>query len=141
MDIYRRTEGKQSRPKKMATMIDERDRDTRIIVAEGYKTRVEEIRKILEDIFKKRDIVHEIRTVDMGYFQRGGKAVIKDIILASWLGYNMVKNAFDKCDSGYYSAYNGGQQPSILSLELALSPESNHIEIPEEILAFSRALE
>lgn len=126
---------------KIATMIDERDRDTRIIVAEGYKSRVEEIRKILEDIFRKRNLNHEIRTVDMGYFQRGGKAVIKDIILASWLGYYMVKDALEKCDSGYYGAFNGGQKPSILSLDFAVSNEANHIDIPEDILTFAKALE
>ena len=56
---------------KMATMIDERERDTRIIVSEGYDKSIDEVRQLIEEIFKKRNISHEIRTVDMGYFQRG----------------------------------------------------------------------
>ncbi len=126
---------------KLATIIDERDRDTRIIVAEGYEKRVEEIRKILEDIFKTRDISHEIRTVDMGYFQRGGKAVIKDILLASWLGYHMVLDAFNKKDSAFYIAYNPGLPVTTLSLEDAVSEKSNSMEIPQVLIDFAKALE
>ena len=126
---------------KIATMIDERDRDTRIIVAEGYEKKVEDIRIILEDIFKRRDISHEIRTVDMGYFQRGGKAAVKDIILGSWLGFCMVTDAFKKCESGFYTAFYGGHTPSILTLEDAVNEKANRMEIPEEILQFAAALE
>jgi len=126
---------------KLATMIDERDRDTRIIVAEGYDKRAEEIRKILEDIFQKRDISHEIRTVDMGYFQRGGKAVIKDILLAAWLGYHMVLDAFQKKDSAFYIAYNPGQPVTTLSLEDAISEKSNRMDVPQELIDFAKALE
>jgi len=126
---------------KLATMIDERDRDTRIIVAEGYEKSLEDVRKTLEAIFERRNIKHEIRTVDMGYFQRGGKAVIKDILLASWLAYCMVKDALNKCDSGFYAAYNGGQKPTILTLEEAVNEEfSTHWEIPADILDFAQAL-
>lgn len=126
---------------KLATMIDDRDRDTRIIVAEGYEHRVEEIRKILEDIFIKRNITHEVRTVDMGYFQRGGKAVVKDILLASWLGYNMVKEALLKLDSTFYIAYNGGGEVAKLTLKDAVDKNSNHMNIPKEIIDFADALE
>ncbi len=125
---------------KLATMIDERDRDTRIIVAEGYEKSVEEIRKILEVIFEKRNIKHEIRTVDMGYFQRGGSASVKDILLASWLGYCMVEDAFNKCDSTFYSAYYGGQAPTKLSLKDAVAAESTHLDIPKTMLDFINAL-
>lgn len=38
---------------KIATMVDERDRDTRIIVAEGYEQDLPQIRETLETIFKK----------------------------------------------------------------------------------------
>ena len=126
---------------RLATLIDERDRDTRIIVAEGYEKSVEEIRKLLEEIFINRNIRHEIRTVDMGYFQRGGKAVVKDILLASWLGFSMVKDAFSKCNSGFYIAYNVGQVPTILELEQAADDEkSAHLDIPKELLEFAVAL-
>lgn len=125
---------------RLATMIDDRDRDTRIIVAEGYEHRVEEIRKILEDIFGKRNIIHEVRTVDMGYFQRGGKAVVKDILLASWLGYNMVKDALEKLDSAFYIAFNGGSEVSKLSLKDAVDKKSTHLDIPPEIIDFANAL-
>jgi 6-phosphofructokinase 1 len=126
---------------KLATMIDERDRDTRIIVAEGYEKKSLEIRKILEDIFTKRKIKHEIRTVDMGYFQRGGSASIKDIVLASWLGYTMVKDAFNKCEDGFYTAYSCGQTPSVLSLDDAVDDDkSNHYDIKQELLDFAEAL-
>lgn len=126
---------------KLATMIDERDRDTRIIVAEGYNKSLEEIRKTFEDIFTKRNILHEVRTVDMGYFQRGGKAAIKDILLASWLGYSMVVDAYNKCDSGYYSVYNIGQTPTILPLDVAADDKSTTtLEIPKHIIDFAKAL-
>jgi 6-phosphofructokinase 1 len=126
---------------RLATMIDERDRDTRIIVAEGYDKDVEDVRKILEDIFERRDINHEIRTVDMGYFQRGGKAAVKDIVVASWLGYNMVKDAFDKCDSGFYTSYYGGQKPTILPLEIAVDDaKSSNNDINKELIDFALAL-
>ena len=126
---------------RMATMIDERDRDTRIIVSEGYKMKVEEIKILLEDIFEKRNLRHEIRTVDMGYFQRGGKAAVKDILLASWLGYSMVINAYDKCDSAYYSAFNIGAKVSILPLDVAAEDlATNDMEIPKDIIDFALAL-
>lgn len=125
----------------LATIIDERDRDTRIIVAEGYPKSVKEIRGILEEIFKRRNIQHEVRTVDMGYFQRGGRAAVKDIMLGSWLGYCMVKDAFEKCDSGFYTSFYGGEKPSILTLEDAINDEmsSNYI-IKQELLDFFDAL-
>lgn len=126
---------------KVATLIDERDRDTRIIVAEGYEKSVEEIRDLLEKIFERRNILHEIRTVDMGYFQRGGKAVVKDILVASWLAFCMTKAAFKKVDSGCYVTYNGGQKPTVLSLEEAADDEkSTHMDIPEELIEFNKVL-
>ncbi len=124
----------------IATLIDERDRDTRIIVAEGYNKSPEDIRVILEEIFAKRNIKHEIRTVDMGYFQRGGAAATKDILLASWLGYNMVSDAFNKCDSGFYTSYNVGKKPSVLLLSDAIKDETSHFDIPPELIAFAQAL-
>ncbi len=127
---------------KVATMIDERDRDTRIIVAEGYNKSVEDVREILEEIFRRREIKHEIRTVDMGYFQRGGSAVIKDILIASWLGYQMVLDAIEnKCDSGFYTCYNGGEPPTTLTLADAVDDDkSNHMDLPREIIDFALAL-
>jgi 6-phosphofructokinase 1 len=125
---------------RLATIIDERDRDTRIIVSEGYEKNANEIRLILEKIFERRNIKHEIRTVDMGYFQRGGSASVKDIILGSWLGYCMVKDAYDKSDSAFYTAYYGGQPPVKLSLEDSINPESTLMDIPQEMLNFVNAL-
>lgn len=125
----------------IATMIDERERDTRIIVSEGYEKSIHEIRQIIEDIFRKRDINHEIRTVDMGYFQRGGSAVIKDILMASWLGYLMVKEAFEKCDSTFYTCYNVGQEPTKLTLAEATDEEaSNFKDVPVNMIEFEQAL-
>lgn len=126
---------------KIATMIDERDRDTRIIVAEGYTKSLAEITSILEDIFRKRDIKHEIRTVDMSYFQRGGTAAVTDILRASWVAFSMVKNSFERCESGFYSAFYTGQIPNIIPLEEAsddLRTSSPHI--PQEIIDLTLAL-
>jgi len=124
----------------LATLIDERDRDTRIIVSEGYPMSLEGIRAKLEEIFAKRNINHEIRTVDMGYFQRGGAAATKDILLASWLGYKMVVNAFNKCESGFYTAYNVGKEPTVLPLIEAVKDETSHLDIPQDLLDFAQAM-
>ena len=126
---------------RMATMIDERDRDTRIIVSEGYEKSEEDIRKVLEDIFNRRNIKHEIRTVDMGYFQRGGSAAAKDILLASWLGYKMVVDAYNKCDSQFYAAYNVGQDPTRLPLAEAVNDElTNDMNLPQDLIDFAIAM-
>lgn len=126
---------------KMASMIDERDKDTRIILSEAYPKSLEEVRKILEDVFERRDILREIRTVDMGYFQRGGKAAITDILRASWLGYRMVKDSFTNCESGFYTAFYTGHSPEPLPLDIAASGEFTHTEVPSELLDFARALQ
>ena len=126
---------------RLATLIDDRDRDTRIIVAEGYEMPLNEIRTKLENIFEKRNIMHEIRSVDMGYFQRGGKAAVKDILMASWLGYCMVKGSFEKCDSGFYCVYNVGMKPTVLTLEDACDDEKSvHLDIPQELIDFEQAM-
>lgn len=133
--------GEQVDFEKIATMIDERDRDTRIIVSEGYEKSEEEVCKILEDIFARRNIIHEIRTVDMGYFQRGGHASAKDILLASWLAYNMVKDAYAKCDSQFYTTYNIGQAPVKMSLSDSVNDNLvNNERIPDELIEFFRVL-
>jgi 6-phosphofructokinase 1 len=125
----------------LATMIEERDRDTRIIVAEGYDQDLHTIRKTLEDIFKKRNVIHEIRTVDMSYFQRGGKAAVADIIRASWVAYRMVKDAYAYADSGFYTAFYTGHAPTPIPLDIAADDnQTNHVGIPNEIIDFSIAL-
>ncbi len=125
----------------LVNLISERDRDTRIIVAEGYPKTADEIRKILEDIFARRKIKHEIRHVDMGYFQRGGKAAVKDILAASWLGYVMVVDAFNGADSGFYTCYFPGEKPTILPLDKAVNDaETNQLDIPKELIDFAKAL-
>lgn len=125
----------------LATMISERDRDTRIIVSEGYGRSADEIRAILELIFNKRNIKHEIRTVDMGYFQRGGKAEVKDILLASWIGFKMVKHAYNYGESGFFTCYNLGQDPNFLSLEDSVCDTlTNSLTIPPDIQEFALSL-
>lgn len=125
----------------LVNLISERDRDTRIIVAEGYPKSADEIRKILEEIFARRNIKHEIRHVDMGYFQRGGKAAIKDILTASWIGYEMVRDAFNGAKSGFYICFYPGQKPFILTLEEAIQSDmTNSLDIPEELKKFAIAL-
>lgn len=125
----------------VASMIDERDRDTRIIVAEGYEKSVNEIREILEQIFRKRNQIHEIRTVDMSYFQRGGKAAVTDILRASWVAFRMVKDAFNKCGSGFYTAFYTGHKPPVIPLDIAADDaQTSHIDIPDDILELALAL-
>jgi 6-phosphofructokinase 1 len=125
----------------LVNLISERDRDTRIIVAEGYPKTADEIRKILEEIFARRNIKHEIRHVDMGYFQRGGKAAVKDIIVASWLGYVMVKDAFEGVDSGFYICFHPGENPVRLPLDVAADQsKTTHLDIPQHLKEFEAAL-
>lgn len=126
---------------KLATAISERDRDSRIIVSEAYPKSLEEIQTLLEEIFERRNVKREIRSVDMGYFQRGGTAATTDILRASWLGYSMVKDAFNKCDSGYYTAFYTGQKIDPLPLAIASDEnQTNHTDIPPEIIDFALAL-
>ena len=115
----------------VATIIAERDKDTRIIVSESYPKSLEEIRETLEKIFASRGIKREIRAVDMGYFQRGGKTSVTDILRASWLGYRMVKDAFAGCDSGFYTAYY---------TEEAAADEASYDSVPQEFIDFALAL-
>ncbi len=125
----------------IVNMISERDRDTRIIVAEGYPKTADEIHKILEDIFARRKIKHEIRHVDMGYFQRGGKTAVKDILAASWLGYVMVRESFNGVDSSFFIVHYPGQQPTVLPLDVAADTKTTtHLDIPQELKEFSDAL-
>lgn len=126
---------------RMATMISERDRDSRIIVSEAYPKSLDEIKTILEDIFERRSVHREIRSVDMSYFQRGGTAATTDILRASWLGYRMIKDAFNKCDSGYYTAFYTGHIIEPLSLQEAADETlTNHADIPQEFIEFALAL-
>ena len=125
----------------LVTMIDERDRDTRIIVAEGYEHSLEKITAFLEDIFAKRNIKHEIRSVDMSYFQRGGTAAVSDILRASWLAYRMVCDALAGKDSGFYSAYYTGHTMEPLALDVAANDAlTSHQDIPQNIIDMALAL-
>lgn len=125
----------------LVNLISERDRDSRIIVAEGYPKTADEIRKILEEIFSRRNIKHEIRHVDMGYFQRGGKAAVKDIITASWLGFVMVKEAFEGVESAFYTCFRPGEDPVRLPLEVAVdSAKTSSLDVPEKLKEFAMAL-
>jgi 6-phosphofructokinase len=125
----------------LATLIDERDRDTRIIVAESYHMSLDEIRSKLEEVFAKRKIAHEIRSVDMSYFQRGGTAAVTDILRASWIAYQMVRDAFAGKPSGFYTCYYTGHAPEVLSLERAAQDEDvTRMDIPAEIIEMALAL-
>lgn len=126
---------------RLVTMIDERDRDTRIIVAEGYDLSLEDIRQRLEEIFNRRNIKHEIRSVDMSYFQRGGNAAVTDILRASWVAYRMVGDAYKHKESGFYTAYYTGHSPDVIPLHIAADDkQSGHLDIPQEIIDMTIAL-
>lgn len=126
---------------RMASMISERDRDSRIIVSEAYPKSLDEIKTILENIFEQRNVWREIRSVDMSYFQRGGTAATTDILRASWLGYRMVKDAFDRCNSGYYSAFYTGHVTPPLPLAVAADDtQTSYADIPAEFIEFALAL-
>lgn len=124
----------------VATLIAERDKDTRIIVSESYPMSLDEIRAKLEKIFINRGIKREVRAVDMGYFQRGGKTSVTDILRASWISYRMVQDAFKNCDSGFYTAYYTGHSPAPMPLEEAAADEASHDSIPKELVDFMLAL-
>lgn len=125
----------------LATIVAERDRDSRIIVSEAYSKSLDEIKQILEEIFRRRNIRHEIRSVDMSYFQRGGNTATTDILRASWLGYRMVQDAFSQAPSGFYTAYYTGQPVESIPLEIAAKDEeTSHQAIPDDIINFMIAL-
>ncbi len=121
-------------------MIEARERDTRIIVSEAYQKSLEEIRTILGHELERRNSRHEIRTVDMGYFQRGGQASITDVLRANWLGYQMVKSMLAGEGSGFFGAFNVGTPPNRGTLAEALDPAANHDDIPREIIEMALAL-
>lgn len=121
-------------------MIEARERDTRIIVSEAYQKSLEEIRTILGHALERRNSRHEIRTVDMGYFQRGGQASITDVLRANWLGYQMVKSMLAGEGSGFFGAFNVGTPLNRGTLAEALDPAANHDDIPREIIEMALAL-
>ncbi|MBS1911803.1 MAG: 6-phosphofructokinase [Bacteroidetes bacterium] len=121
-------------------MIESRDRDTRIIVSEAYPKSLEEIRAILEHALEHRNSRHEIRTVDMGYFQRGGEASVTDVLRADWLGYQMVRSMIAGEGSAFFGAFNVGTPPNRVSLAEALDPSANYDDIPREIIDMALAM-
>lgn len=124
----------------MADMIEARDRDTRIIVSEAYEQTLDEIRAILTEALKRRDSAHEIRTVDMGYFQRGGMASVTDVLRANWLGYCMVQSLTNGGDGGFFGAFHIGAPPNHVPLEETVKPEANHVDIPRATIEMMVAL-
>jgi 6-phosphofructokinase 1 len=124
----------------VADMIEARERDTRIIVSEAYPSSLEDIRAILDDTLIRRQSRHEIRTVDMGYFQRGGTASITDVLRANWLGYQMVKSMLAGEGSAFFGAFNVGSVPTRIPLSDAIEPSANHDDIPREIIEMALAL-
>jgi len=53
----------------------------------------------------------------------------------------MVKDAYNQCSSGFYTGYNIGHTPTILSLEDAIDDaKSTHYELPKTIIDFALAL-
>jgi 6-phosphofructokinase 1 len=126
---------------RLAELAAQRDRDTIIVVAEAYPKSLREIQQILEGIFQRRGIDREIRTVDMSYFQRGGRASVTDILRASWLGYRMVCDALKGAPSGFYTAYYIGHEQEPLPLELAADDaRTSHLDIPASVIRMAIAL-
>ncbi len=124
----------------LASMIEARDKDTRIIISEANPLTLDEIQQQLETIFRRRKIKRDVRTVDMSYFQRGGKAAVTDILRASWLGYRMVRDAFARCDSGFYSAFYTGHAPDAVPLAEVADIEASSSDVPDYLLDFMLAL-
>ena len=124
----------------IVNMIEARDRDTRIIVSEAYPRTLEEITAILSALLEKQNSPHEIRTVDMGYFQRGGMASVTDVLRANWVGNCMVRAALANEKSGFYGAFHTGAPPNRITLEEAIRPEATHEDIPSEIIEMMIAL-
>lgn len=124
----------------IADMIERRDRDTRILVSEAYPKSLEDVRAILSEALERRSSLHEIRTVDMGYFQRGGEAAITDVLRANWLGYNMVCSLIAGEGSGYFGAFHVSAPPTRVSLEAAILPTANHHDIPRQMIDMALAL-
>ncbi|HVK40095.1 MAG TPA: 6-phosphofructokinase [Candidatus Kapabacteria bacterium] len=124
----------------IADMVEARDRDTRIIVSEAYPKSLESIRAILSDSLERRDSRHEIRTVDMGYFQRGGEATVADVIRANWIAFHMVQCIREQAGSGFFGAFHVGGPPNRVPLEDALKPSANHDDIPRQMIEMALAL-
>ncbi len=123
----------------MAEMIEARSRDTRIIVSEAYPKSLEAIRGILSEALARRNSRHEIRTVDMGYFQRGGEASVTDVLRANWLGFHMVRSMLAGNGSCFFGAFNIGQAPNRISLDDAVDPSATH-DIPRTLIELALAL-
>lgn len=124
----------------MADMIERRDRDTRIIVSEAYPKSIEEIKAILDDALERRSSRHDIRTVDMGYFQRGGETAIPDVLRANWIGFKMVRALADGVPGGFFGAFNIVAEPTQLTFDEAIAPEANYDDIPREMIEMAIAL-
>jgi 6-phosphofructokinase 1 len=124
----------------MAEMIERRDRDTRIIVSEGYPQSLHAIEAILNEALGRRHSQHEIRTVDMGYFQRGGEASVTDVLRANWLGHHMVKAMIANDPSCFFGAFHVARAPHPGPLEVVVKPSANHDDIPREVIDMALAL-
>ena len=132
--------GEQVNFEDMADMIERRDRDTRIIVSEAYSRTLDEIRAILSEALERRKSRHEIRTVDMGYFQRGGMASVTDVLRANWVGHCMVQSMLSTNTSGFFGAFHMGDTPAIVPLNEVIKPEATHEDIPRAIIDMMIAL-
>lgn len=124
----------------LVDMIERRDRDTRIIVSEAYPKSLDDIHAILSHALESRNSQHEIRTVDMGYFQRGGEASVSDILRANWLGYSMVQSMLANEGSGFFGAFHVGAPPERVPLAEAIKPTANHDDIPRAMIDMAIAL-
>jgi 6-phosphofructokinase 1 len=124
----------------IADMIEQRSRDTRIIVSEAYPKSLEAIRAILSEALERRSSRHEIRTVDMGYFQRGGEASVTDVMRANWLGYHMVCSMLADKGSCFFGAFNIGQDPNRISLDDAVAAPATYTDMPRVMIEMAKAL-
>jgi 6-phosphofructokinase 1 len=124
----------------LVDMIERRDRDTRIIVSEAYSKSLGEIEAILLEALERRQSRHDIRTVNMGYFQRGGEPSISDVLRANWLGFNMVKAMIGGAESSFFGAKHVTDPPVRLPLAQALQPGANLDDIPRDMIEMALAL-
>jgi 6-phosphofructokinase 1 len=124
----------------LVDMIERRDRDTRIIVSEAYPKSLEDVHAILSELLERRNSRHELRTVDMGYFQRGGATAVTDVIRANWLGYHMAKSKLDGEGSAFFGAFHVGAPPTRVPLAEAVQPSANHDDIPRSVIDMALAL-
>ena len=125
----------------LTDMILQRERDTRIIVAEAYPQSTEEIKALLSEKLLARGVKQKINTVDMGYFQRGGAANEFDILASGWLAFRMVKDALAQKEDGFYPVRTiSDRQPPLPLDQAADTAQSCEPDLPQDFIDLAHAL-